>query len=121
MLTVMLMTLVIVSLGGLAVLWSMGSVSESRNVYGLVFEQKIERTKERLLIENVEFKLATQQVEIYIRNIGAIPVTVDHVYINGELILVSNPEEIDLEEGKTITVGDDEELPFTIEEGELIK
>ena len=113
--SVMLMTLVIVSLATAVLIWGMGVVSSSQSAYGIVFEQKIERVKERLVIEDVLFNTTAQKIRIYVRNIGAVPIIVDHVYVDNQLATVSSPLKLGIGEGGYLEVTP----PFTISSGEV--
>jgi len=117
-LSAMLMVLIVMSLASIVLLWSMGAINESRDVYEVVFKQKVEKVKERILIENVKFKLDTpQEIRIYVRNIGKISATIDHVYIDNQLIALNTPLKLEMGKGNYIVINE-EKLPFTLEEGE---
>ncbi len=89
--SVMLMTLVISSLAATVLLWGMGVVTQNQSAYSAVFQQKIERVKERLVVEDVRFKLESpQRIYIYIRNVGLVPLTVDRVYVNHKLATIEH-------------------------------
>ena len=113
--SVMLMTLVIVSLATAVLLWGMGVVSSSQSAYSAVFQQKIERVKERLVVEDVMFNITEQKIRIYVRNIGAVPIVIDHVYINNQLATVSSSLKLGIGEGGYLEVTP----PFTISSGEV--
>jgi len=111
----MLMTLVIVSLATAVLLWGMGVISSSQSAYSAVFQQKIERVKERLVVEDVMFNITEQKIRIYVRNIGAVPIVIDHVYINNQLATVSSSLKLGIGEGGYLEVTP----PFTISSGEV--
>jgi len=113
--SVMLMTLVISSLAVGVLLWGMGVVNQSQGAYAAVFERKIERVKERLVVEDVWFELSAspQKIHIYVRNIGAIPLTVEHVYIDHTMVSLDTPLKLGIGEGGYI----DLDSPIPLEEG----
>ena len=89
--SVMLMTLVISSLAATVLLWGMGMISENQSAYSAVFQSKIDRAKERVVVEDVRFKIEDpQRIYIYVRNIGLINLTVDHVYVNHKLATIEH-------------------------------
>jgi len=114
--SVMLMTLVISSLAAGVLLWGMGVVNQSQGAYAVIFEKKIERVKERLVIEDVRFELSAspQKIHIYVRNVGAIPLTVDHVYIDHTMVSLGEPLKLGIKEGNYIDLNS----PIPLEEGE---
>jgi len=113
--SVMLMTLVISSLAATVLLWGMGVVNENQSAYNAVFRQRIDRVKERLVVEDVRFKLdSPQRIYVYVRNIGMIPITVDAVYVNHQRATIENvyydntpespPAKLDIGEGALLEV-----------------
>jgi hypothetical protein len=113
--SVMLMTLIISSLAASVLLWGMGVVSQSQGAYGLVFERKIERVKERLVVEDVRFELtAPQKIHVYVRNIGGVPLTIDHIYVNHTLVSLENSVTLGIGKGGYVTV----DSPLALEQGE---
>jgi hypothetical protein len=112
--SVMLMTLIISSMAAGVLLWGMGVVSQSQGAYNVVFERKIERVKERLVIEDVRFELTSpQKIHVYVRNIGAIPITIDHIYVNHTMVSLSSSVKLGIGEGTYITVNS----PISLEQG----
>ena len=119
--SVMLMTLIISSLAAGVLLWGMGVVNRSQASYDIIFEKKIERVKERLVVEDVKFELTPDpdQIHIYVRNVGAIPLTINRVYVNHEPAETPLNVSLGIGEGESIIV----DSPIALEQGEtyLIK
>jgi hypothetical protein len=94
------MTFVTVSMASVVLVWSIGQVSESQNVFSSAINARVERAMERFVIEDVQFlsagaSLTTPAVTcpagsngcllVYIRNVGSIQLVVDAAYINNQL------------------------------------
>ncbi len=78
-LSVVMMTLVTTSLASVVLLWGMGQVSESQASFGLAIRARIDKTQERMLIENIEF-VDNRTITVSMRNVGKAQITVDQIY-----------------------------------------
>lgn len=87
--SVLIMTLVTLSLASTVLFWSFGQVAESQSVFTSAINARIARAQERIVIENVKFTSGTQ-LTVYVRNVGAIGVVVDAVYVNQQAATVSS-------------------------------
>ncbi|MFQ6134556.1 MAG: hypothetical protein ACE5KU_01920 [Nitrososphaerales archaeon] len=80
-LSVVMMTLVTTSLASVVLLWGLGQVNESQSSFGLAIRARIDKTQERLVVENVEF-VDNRTITVSMRNVGKVQIVIDQIYAN---------------------------------------
>ncbi|MCH8022992.1 MAG: hypothetical protein IH932_04535 [Thaumarchaeota archaeon] len=80
-LSVLVMTVVTVSLSSVVLFWALRTVDETQAGFTLDVQARMDRSRERMLIENVAF-LNSTHITIYVRNVGNVQLIVDQVYID---------------------------------------
>ena len=75
------MTVVTVSLSSVVLFWALRTVDESQTGFTLDVQARMDRSRERMLVENVKFVNSTH-ITVYVRNVGTVQFIVDQVYID---------------------------------------
>ena len=86
----MIMISITLSLAAILVAWagtSYGAFTGGTNVF---FAQRGEALQENFVIEEAFFIKSSNTLDIYVRNVGAIQISVDAIYVNGTSISGSN-------------------------------
>ena len=92
--SVIFMTAVIVSLAFIVYFRGREQILSSERSYSEVILFSSERVQERFIVENVWSNLTrptNRSVILYVRNVGANPVTIDKVYLENGLCNVTGP------------------------------
>jgi flagellin-like protein len=84
-LTSLLLVMTTVSLSTIFFFWSIGYLGQSQSAISVGLSSGNARVQEQFSIEQVRFWGTNNQITVYIRNFGDLPVTVDHVFLNGKL------------------------------------
>lgn len=80
-LSVLVMTVVTVSLSSVVLFWALRTVDETQAGFTLDVQSRMDRARERMLVENVKFVNSTH-ITIHVRNVGNVQLIVDQVYID---------------------------------------
>ena len=90
-LSVMVMAVVISTLAGAVMYWSLGLIGSAQSEYEAAISADIYRVRERFVLEHVVFNRHDSEVTVHVRNVGTVPVVIDTLYFNGTRILVNPP------------------------------
>ena len=82
-LSVLVMTVVTVSLSSVVLFWALRTVDESQTGFTLDVQARMDRSRERMVVETVQF-VDTTTVKIFVRNVGNIQFIVDQIYIDNQ-------------------------------------
>jgi hypothetical protein len=87
------MLVIVVSLSSLLFVWAISSFGAYQGGAGYWFSSRSVANQERVTVENVFFSgscgTCNNIVKIYVRNVGATPVTIASVYVNASLYQVT--------------------------------
>ncbi|HWY27775.1 MAG TPA: hypothetical protein VNW25_00810 [Candidatus Sulfotelmatobacter sp.] len=87
------MLVIVVSLSSLLFVWAVSSFGAYQGGAGYWFSSRSVANQERVSLENVFFTgscgSCNNIVKIYVRNVGAVPVTIASVYVNASLYQVT--------------------------------
>lgn len=86
----MLMILITLSLAAILVAWAGTSFGAFSGGSGLYFAQRGQALQERFVIENAFFIKSSTTLKIYVRNVGAIQISIVAIYVNGTSLSGSN-------------------------------
>ncbi len=103
-LSVVIMTLVTTSMAGVVLLWGLNEVGTSRDSFSSAIRSRMERTQERLVVEDAYFDTANDTLRISVRNVGSIRIVADVVYVNHTLALIPNKLSLGVRERATINI-----------------
>jgi len=109
-LSVMVMAIVISTLAGAVMYWSLGLIGSAQSQYETAISTDINRVRERFVIEHVVFNSVQSKVTVYVRNVGMVPVVIDALYFNDTRITVNPPLQLGLSTSGSFTVSTP---PFT--------
>lgn len=101
-LSVVMMTLVTTSLASVVLLWGLGQVSESQNSFGLTIRARIDKTQERMVVEDVRF-IDNNTATISLRNIGKVQIVIDQIYANHTALQVPSKLVLGVQQNGNIT------------------
>jgi len=86
----MLMILITLSLAAILVAWTGTSYGAFTGGVQVFFAQRQQALQERFVIENAFFVKSSNTLDIYVRNVGAIQISIDAIYVNGTSLSGSN-------------------------------
>lgn len=94
-LSVMMMTLITTALSTTVLYWGLTEIGESRTTLSGAMESRMDRIKQSIVIEDVK-RISDTSIRIYVRNIGAVHVIIDTVYVNHTAATSLSPEKLSL-------------------------
>jgi uncharacterized DUF497 family protein len=97
------MVAAVITVGLAVVAWTANSFSKQQEEIGAFFSSKSEAMKENFVIEDVWF-IPYDSVNVTVRNIGTVDLTVEAIYFNGT---------DHLSEDRSIAIGDAETITIT--------
>jgi len=104
--SVLLVTVMTVAMSVSVFVWAVNLVGQYQGSYGILFSKNVDKLKECFVIEDVWF-VDDDNITIYVKNVGEIPIKVVSVYVNHAPVTTSpSSQTIGIGEHKKLRVVD---------------